>query len=126
MARKQTADLETNSEQPVRGAKTAAIRALFGQGITSALEVAEQLEQQGLSVSMPVIYQTLAKMKKGSKGKPGRKKAAAPATMTSKPAAIVPSATMTADDVRQLAEFTKKVGGVDAVVDMLDAMKAFQ
>jgi hypothetical protein len=136
MARKQSSTSETdqkpatNGSEPKRGTKTAAIRALIVRGVIAPKEIVEEMARQGLSVSMPVIYTTLKEMKKAGKSRRGpkpRTAAVAPGPANGpSPKASTSSAGVTADDLLQLAEITKKVGGVDAAVGLLNVMKHFQ
>jgi hypothetical protein len=125
------ANQQANGAPPERGAKTAAIRELYGQGITNAKEIADAMQKRGLSVSMPVIYTTIGKLKKGGRRKGGRKAKAAAATAAATPAvegakASTRSGGLNADDVGQLAAITKKVGGVDALVGWLNVVRRIQ
>jgi len=78
---------------------------------------------------MPVIYTTLRESKKRGRRKGGRKAkaaVAAPAANGPGASAAAPAARVTAEELLQLAEITKKVGGVDAVVGLLGVMKHFK
>ncbi len=115
--------------KPERGAKTAAIKALFAHGVTQASDIDSALKEQGISVSKPVIYQTINKLKSGNgkkKGgrKPGRKTAAT--TAVTPAARPTPSKGLVAADIHELLAITEKAGGVDVVVGLLQTMKRAQ
>ncbi len=115
--------------KPERGAKTAAIKKLYAEGTTQASDIHAALESQGLSVSKPVIYQTINKLKSGNgkkKGgrKPGRKAAATAAvTPAARPA---PARGLLAADIHELLAITERAGGVDVIVGLLENMKRAQ
>ncbi len=130
MARKKGQVASTASKngngKPERGAKTAAIKKLYAEGTTQASDIHAAMEAQGLSVSKPVIYQTINKLKGGNgkkKGsrKPG-KKAAATTALTPAPRKTA-STGLVAADIHELLTITEKAGGVDVIVGLLQNMK---
>jgi len=128
MGRKK-AEAPASNAQPKRGEKTAAIKELFASGVTEASAIRAALSDKGLSVSNPVIYQTLNKLRGGGGKKRGRKKrqAAAPSAISAAaPARQASSRGLVLEDINQLVEITQKAGGVDVVVGLLQTMKRVQ
>jgi len=128
MGRKK-AEAPASNAQPKRGEKTAAIKELFASGVTEASAIRTALSAKGLSVSDPVIYQTLNKLRGGGGGKKrGRKKrqAVASETTAAAPARRPSSRGLVLEDINQLVEITQKAGGVDVVVGLLQTMKRVQ
>jgi hypothetical protein len=118
-----------SNAQPKRGEKTQAIKDLYAKGITQAPAMDAALKEIGMSVSKPVIYQTLNKLKGGNGKKRGgkRKGRAAAATAPAAPAARRPASTgLVASDLHELMAITEKAGGVDVVVGLLQNMKQLQ
>jgi len=131
MGRKKAEAAASNSSnaEPKRGEKTAAIKQLFANGVTEASAIRAALSEKGLSVSNPVIYQTLNKLKGGGGGKKrGRKKrqAVASGTTPAAPARQVSSRGLGLEEINQLVAITQKAGGVDVVVGLLQTMKRVQ
>ena len=117
MGRKRATATNGSNAQPKRGEKTAAIRELFESGVTEASAIDTKMKERGLSVSKPVIYQTIAKMKGGGGKKRGRRKGRKAATTTAvAPARRSSSGGLVLEDINQLVAITEKAGGVDVVV----------
>jgi hypothetical protein len=128
MARTKSAEASApaNGATPKRGEKTAAIRQLYREGVRKAGEINTRLQERGLSVSMPVIYTTLKEMKGGRGRKRGKKARAAAKTTTASVSKAPASSGLSANDLGQLAAIAQKAGGVDAVVDLLNAFRALK
>jgi len=126
MGRKKAETAASNTE-PKRGEKTAAIKELFASGVKEASAIDAAMKKRGLSVSKPVIYQTIGKLKQVGRRKPGPKPkaAAAPASTTTTQRQSSPSG-LVLEDINQLVEITQKAGGVDVVVGLLQTMKRVQ
>jgi hypothetical protein len=114
--------------KPKRGEKTAAIKELFASGVKEASAINAAMKGRGLSVSMPVIYQTIKKLKGGKGGgkKRGRRKARAAVTTTAAAGRRPSSGSVGLEVIEQLVEITQKAGGVDVVVGLLQTMKRVQ
>src|SRR5437879_1073401 len=99
----------SNGAAVKHGAKTAAVRELYAKGVKSAAEISAELDRRGLSVSMPVIYKALNKLKRGGRRKNGRKQKAKEAVPAGSAApAPASSRGLTVDDLGQLAAISKK------------------
>jgi hypothetical protein len=123
---------KSGNAKPERGAKTAAIKDLYARGMTNASEIDQAIKAQGLSVSKPVIYQTIKKLKGGDGKKAGKRKGRKPGKVAAATTAVTPAARKTtstglvAADIHELLAITEKAGGVDVVVGLLQNMKRAQ
>jgi hypothetical protein len=111
-----------------KGAKTARIRELYGKGVTKAADVADAMKREGISVSMPVIYQTLARLKKGG-GKAkrgGRPKAEAGQEGGAEQPHQEPWGSgpgLQPEDLVELADIARKAGGWDKLQTFISVLK---
>ena len=98
--------------------KSEMVRTYFAQGIESAKEIATKMQAEGIKISMPQVYTTLARVRKTPKRRGGRPKKAAPAT----PAAKNNGTGISLQDLTTLAELAKRAGGVSQLRAFLDTM----
>jgi hypothetical protein len=100
--------------------KSQLMRDLIAQGVTSAKDIAARMQAQGLKVSMPQVYTTLARARKGSK--PGRRGGRRGPRATASATAVSNGAGISLQDLTTLAELAKRAGGVTKLRAFLDSL----